>query len=125
MINKNILKILKKDLLILLSLFLISLVSLKIVFFKESIFILLKTIFGFFWIFILPGFFLMYFWHDKLDFLERLIFGTAFGSSVIGIASYYLGLGGIHSKIHSFILPPILIIMGIVLLIRKNKIIEK
>ena len=86
----------------------------------ESFLIVLRTVFAFFWMFILPGFYLMYYWHEKLSFLERFIVGIAVSASVIGISSYYLGLAGLNIKYHGILLPILFLIIDFIL-IWKNK----
>jgi uncharacterized membrane protein len=99
--------------------FLITAIIFKIIFYKENISVVLRTVFGLFFTLILPGFMLMYYWFEKLDFLERLIIGFPVSAAVTGIFSYYLGIIGINAKYHVFILPPIMIIAGAVIAIKK------
>lgn len=101
-------------------LFLAAIIIFTILFYKESFLIVLRTVLAFFWLFILPGFSLMYYWHEKLSFLERLIIGIAVSASVIGISSYYLGLLGLHIKYHGVILPALLISLAFFLNFRKD-----
>ncbi len=73
----------------------------KIVFYNESLLVVGRTVLGFFWLFVLPGYVLMLFWREKLDFLERLVLGTTAAVALISLASYYLtlaGLMGIHGQ---------------------------
>lgn len=100
---------------------LLLLLSLKIAFYKESILVLIRTSISLFWIFILPGFTIMYYWNDKLDFLERLVIGVALGAAIIGISSYYIGLIGISLRYHLVILPSLLILTGVFLLFVRKK----
>ncbi len=102
-------------------LFVLLVVIFKIVFFKEGIFNIIKLFLGIFWVFIIPGFVLMYYWAEKLNFLERLLIGTAVSAAVISIASYYIGLVfGLHVKYHGFLLPIIFLIIDYFIL-RKKK----
>jgi len=91
-------------------LFITGLVIFKILFYKENLIIILRTVFALFWMFALPGYAVMYYWHDKLSFLERFIIGIALGIAVIGIASYYLGLIGLNIKYH-VVLPLVIILV--------------
>lgn len=101
-------------------LFLLSIIILKILFYKESILIILKLVASFFWMFILPGFILMYNWQEKINFIERLIISIALSAAIIGISSYYLGIIGIHIKFHGILLPAIFIILGFLILLKKK-----
>ena len=82
----------------------------QLLFFRENVITTARTVLSLYWLFILPGFAVMYYWHDKLDFLERLVIGSVLGIAVMGIASYYIGLAGLHVKYH-LVLP--LITIGI------------
>jgi hypothetical protein len=96
-------------------------ILLKIVFHKELFSNILKISFGIFWIFVIPGFCIMYYWADKLNFFQRFIIGTAVGSGIIGTLSYYLGLAGLNIKYHVITLPLLFSIIGITAATIKNK----
>ena len=111
---------LKKQLLnegkILSGLFVVFVIVFKIVFFKESFLVVLKMVLSLFWLFVLPGFAVMLYWSDKLDFLERFVIGTALGLGVVGVMSYYIGLIGVNVNYHHMIFPILIIgLMGFVL----------
>ena len=110
--TKQIFDKIKQELLYLLILLVISIIALKIVFYKESLGIIIRLVLSFFWVFILPGFSLMFYWEDKLSFTERLVIGVGVSAAIIGIISYYLGLLGLNIKYHTIIIPLILIIIG-------------
>lgn len=110
----------KQEVLYLVLALIIATIIFKIAFHKEKIIPVIKTTLGIFWLFVLPGFFILYYWQDKLDFIERLIIGFVLSSAIIGISSYYAGLLGLHIKYHGIILPFILIIVGIVLMLAKK-----
>jgi uncharacterized membrane protein len=94
--------------------FLLALIAFKIAFHKESLIVLFKQILSLFWIFALPGYFIMLFWKEKLQFLERFIIGIALSAAVIGTFSYYLGLAGLNIKYHVIILPLVLVLVGVI-----------
>ena len=73
-------------------LFIIVIITFKIAFFKESFIILIRNVLSLFWLFVLPGYFLMLYWKEKLEFIERFIIGIVLSAAIIGIFSYYLGL---------------------------------
>jgi len=100
-------------------LFLIALIIFKIAFYKENLIILFRNVLALFWLFILPGYFIMLYWNDKIGFLERFVVGILLSAAVIGIFSYYLGLMGINIKYHTIILPLVLILIGISINFRK------
>ena len=99
--------------------FLMALIFFKIAFFKESIIVLLRIILSLFWLFALPGYFIMFYWKEKLEFLERFIIGIGLSAAIIGIFSYYLGLIGLNIKYHTILLPIIMIFIGIIINLRK------
>lgn len=102
-------------------LFVIGVIGFKICFYKESFVVVIRTVFSLFWLFVLPGFSLMYYWHDKLSFLERLIIGVALGAALIGSISYYLGLLGLHIKYHGIILPVLFLIVAFIIIVKKKE----
>ncbi|MBI2101441.1 hypothetical protein HYT53_02420 [Candidatus Woesearchaeota archaeon] len=101
-------------------LFLLFILIFKIIYFNESFFVVFRAVIAIFWMFALPGYFLMLYWHEKLEFLERLIAGIALSAAVIGISSYYAGLIGLNIKYHTIILPAVLIVLGIIINFRKQ-----
>ena len=122
----------KKELQYIGILFLVALVMFKIVFFKENFIVLLRVVFSLFWLFVLPGYFLMLYWKERLEFIERIIIGLIVSAAIIGIFSYYigsvaiigtfsyyLGLLGLHIKFQTIVLPLVSIIAGSVFSMRK------
>lgn len=96
--------------------YVIVLVLFQLVFFAESIFTTVKTVSVLFWLFVLPGIGITYLW--DFDFIERFPLAVAISAAVVGITSYYLGLGGIDVKISSVILPASCIIIGMLVIFR-------
>ncbi len=101
-------------------LFLIATIILKIIFYKQDLFTIIKTSLSLFWLFVLPGFILMYYWREKFDFITRLIIGTTLGMAVIGVIGYNLGILGINLTIQSIIIPALCIALGLFLLSKKQ-----
>jgi uncharacterized membrane protein len=87
----------------------------KLIFSDESIGVTVRVVFSYFWLFLVPGFALMYYWLERLDFLERLVIGAAVGTAAIGIGSYYLSMAGLHVKYHPFILPLVMILAAVLI----------
>lgn len=102
-------------------LFIIAIIIFKIAFFKEGFIILIRNVLSIFWLFVLPGYFLMLYWKEKLEFTERFVIGIVLSAAIIGIFSYYLGLIGLNIKYHTIVLPLILIFIGIIINYRKKK----
>lgn len=100
-------------------LFLLALVIFKIAFFNESLFVILRIVLALFWIFVLPGYFIMLYWNEKINFLERFVVGISLSAAIIGIFSYYIGLLGLNIKYHMVLLPVVLTLMGIIINFRK------
>lgn len=92
----------------------------KILFSKESFTVVLRTVLSLFWLFILPGFMLMYYWDDKLDFIERLIIGAALGFAIISVLGYNLGWMGIKMQYQLWIIPILSIVVGAFVLLKKK-----
>lgn len=103
----------KKELLRIGLIFIIALIIFEIAFYKENLVALLRTVLSIFWLFILPGYFIMLYWYDKLEFIERFLIGIALAAGLIDILSYYIGLIGLNIKYHTILLPLILILLGI------------
>lgn len=104
---------LRKELAYLLMALAAGIIIFKIVFYNESFLNVLKMVLSLLWLFVLPGYFIMFYWQEKLDFVERFIIGTALAFGLMGILSYYTGLAGITIKLHVFILPLALILIGL------------
>lgn len=101
--------------------FLLALIIFKIAFFKSDFVVLLRNVASLFWLFVLPGYFIMLYWKEKLDFMERFIIGIALSAGIIGISSYYLGLIGLNIRYHALLLPLMIAIAGFVMAIKKEQ----
>ena len=106
-------KPLQKEMAKLVVLFIISLFAFKVAFYKENILVLLKTVGSLFWLFVIPGYALMYYWHDTFNFFIRILIGIGLSAALTGILSYYFGVFVLPIKYHGIILPIILIIVGV------------
>ena len=111
-LKKEILNKLKKELSYIGILFILFVLIFKIIFFKENLTVIFRTVISIFWIFALPGYFILFYWHRKLRFTERLIVGTALSIATIGIFSYYLGIIGLDIRYHTIILPLVIILIS-------------
>jgi len=118
--NKQLFDQLKKESIYILSLLVISILALKIIFFKENILVIFRLVISFFFVFIIPGLAFMNYWREKLSFTERLAVGVGVSAALIGITSYYLGLIGLHIKYHTILLPLLIIIIGFYISSREN-----
>jgi len=116
-LNKGIARELKWLLIV----FIISLIILKIIFFKEGLFTIFKFDIALFWLFAMPGFLIMYLWKNELGFTERLIAGSALGVAIAGILSYYLGIIGIKDTSHIYIIPLFVILTACYMINKKTK----
>jgi len=111
-LNQDKFNLLKKDLKKIGIVLLVSIIILKILFYKENLWVILKLVLSFLWLIILPGFSLMYYWGEKLNFIERLLIGIVLGTVLFAGISYYLGLLAIHIKYHIIGIPIILLILA-------------
>lgn len=119
--NSSLLEKIKKETIYLVISFVIITIIIKIAFHKEGFSSIIKASFSLIWLFILPGFYILYWWHEKLEFIERLIISFVLSVALAGISSYYLGLFGLHIKYHGIVIPLILLISSIVLITFKLK----
>ncbi len=117
--NKENLNRVKKEFTYLGILLVVFIVLFQAIFFKENFLINLRTVLSIFWMFILPGYFILFYWQEKLDFTERTIISIALSAAIIGIFSYYFGLIGLNIKYHAIIFPLVLISIGIFINLRK------
>lgn len=111
----------KKESGIIFVLFIVLTVILKIVFYNEPFISTVRISFSIFWIFILPGFYLLYYWHNSLDFLQRFVLSTALSIAVIGTLSYHLGLIGLHIRTHTLIIPLAMLIIAFIIIWRVSR----
>ena len=118
--RKEVFDTLKKELQYVAILFLLAVAAFKIAFFNENLIVLFRNVLSLFWLFALPGYFIMFYWKEKLDFTERFIIGIALSAGIIGITSYYLGISGLDIKYHTVLLPLIIIIVGFAIAIKKE-----
>lgn len=101
-------------------LFLLALIIFKIVYFKESLIVLVRYVISLFWLFAFPGYFIMLYWREKLDFTERVVIGIALSAAIIGIFSYYIGLMGVNVKYHGIFMPIIIIVLMAIIISKKS-----
>lgn len=113
---------LKRELLLIGAMFIILFIIMKFIFGKEDFFVVLRAIASIFWLIVIPGYFIMFYWSQELKFFERLIIGICAGTATIGLLSYYTGLSGIHIKYHIFLLPLVLIIGGLAVSLRVKEV---
>ncbi len=122
--SRDLVSLLRREAKIMLMLLAASLVVFKIVFYNESLLVVGRTVLGFFWLFVLPGYAMMLFWRERLDFLERFVLGTTVAVALIGLTSYYLTLGGLIGIHWQWIVLPIVIeviVGGIITYYRKRR----
>lgn len=106
------------DTMILTKVFVYSFLVLKIVFYNEPFFSVLNYAIALGVITYIPGYLLTkkLLEHDE----QRLLFGSMISLTIIGVASYYLGLLGMHLNLTSFLLPALLITTGLILTWKKK-----
>lgn len=105
----------KKELIMMAVIFILTLLAFKAAFLQEDFFVVLRTVTAIFWILIVPGFAVMSYWQEELKFYERLIIGIGTGTVLVGLLSYYTGLMGLHVKYHAILLPSFIILAGFIM----------
>ena len=78
----------------------------------ESVAVVARTAAAIYWLFVIPGYAVMFYWRAHLGFVERVVAGTAAAMVVVGVASYYLGLIGLKLQNQTLILPALVIIIS-------------
>ena len=104
---------------LLLLLFFVFVIILKIAFYNESLLLVFRLVFSVFWLFVLPGFFVMLYWQDKLEFIVRFFTGVGMSTALLGISAYYLNLFKVHFNLYAFIVPTLIIMISFILLFLK------
>lgn len=94
---------------------------LQIVFYKESLITTGRVSLSIFWMFIIPGFMIMYYWFEKFSFIERIILGTILSAGIVGIIGYYMGLLGLPTQVHGILIPLAEVGIGSWIISRKLK----
>jgi len=113
--------VIKENIVKMLLVFIFILIVLKIVYFEDSIITIISISSYFYYLFLLPGGFILLYLHKKLGFLERFIFGTLLSLGLLSISSYYLSLiFGFHVKYHGYFLPPLIIVIGLLLFYKEK-----
>ena len=110
--KKEIFELIKKESKPLAIAFALVFAVIKIAFFRENFYSSLRILIAAGYMFLLPGYFIMIYWHEKIRFAERLAIGSLISAGSLGILSYYFGVLGINLKYHYIILPLALIALG-------------
>ena|SRR3989338_1161841 len=120
-IGEQELRLLKKESFYLLIALVSGIILFKLIFYNETFFNTIRFVASLFWLFVIPGYSMMLYWQKSLDFVERIVIGTALGIGLEGILSYYLGLFGLHIKFHAIIIPLLLTSIGIFVFLKFSK----
>jgi len=86
-------------------LFVAALAAFQIAFFKESPLVVLRIVAAMFFLFVLPGWCVLYIWREKIGFLERAVAGAILFAGITAILAYFSGFIGIHVKYAVWIVP--------------------
>ena len=100
-------------------LFIALFIAIEVAYYKESIAVVLRYSASLFWLFVLPGYSIMLYWRERLEFLERVVAGIGLSAAVVGISSYYIGLAGLNILYHGILLPLVIILAGVGINLRK------
>lgn len=88
-------------------------IATSIVFPEEDLITNLKLVAGLFWMFLIPGFMVLYRWESVLSMLERVVIAVPTSVGIYGLLSYLLGILGLPVWNQVFLLPAIVCIAGI------------
>ena len=100
--------------------FAILAVAMQIAFYKSSFFVVIKSTLSLFYLFVIPGYFIMLYWNEKIKFVERTLFGSFIAAGLFGGLSYYLGIAGLNVNLDAFIFPVVTVAICIVLNLMKK-----
>ena len=118
-LKKEVFDEVRRELLYIGIIFFAFIIVFKIAFYKESMLVVIRIVSSLLWLFALPGYIIMLYWREKIDFLERLVIGIILAAGISGVLSYYSGLVGLNIKYHVILLPSALILIGLVTNFRK------
>ena len=93
--------------------FVIVLMILQVIYFKSSIVTTLRVALSFFWLFVVPGLCVLFYWRKQLVFVERALISIPIGVAILGVTSYFLGLGGLHVKYHGYLVPGVVVVVTV------------
>lgn len=105
--------VLKKELVYLGMLLVFLLIVLQAAFYKQNILTTFKLALSLTWLFILPGYCILLYWHHKINFIERIVAGTVIAAGIMGMFSYYLGIVGLTISAHTILLPILFVAAGL------------
>ena len=108
----NLWNLVEEDVLYLAILLVLIIIVLQIVYYKENLFVNIKLAANMYWLFVLPGYCIMLYWHEEMNFGERLVYGSIAGIGLLGIITYAVGLLGTSVIFLGYIFPPLCIILG-------------
>ena len=94
---------------------------LQIVFYKENFLSTVRISLSIYFMSVVAGFSWMYYWYEKLDFLERLVLGSVLGLALSGVSMYYLSFIGIGPKITSWIMPLLFGVLGLIFVFYRKR----
>ena len=98
----------------------ILIAAMQIAFYHSSFFVNLRAGLSLFYLFVIPGYFILLYWHEKIKFIERTLFGSFIAAGLFGALGYYLGLMGLNVNLDAYFFPLITIIISILLNLRKK-----
>ena len=85
-------------------------IVLKLLFPVSTITTVAKLMGSVLWLFVLPGYGIMLPWQNELELKERVIVGMLAAAGLLAIASYYLGIAGMHIRMHTLLFPALIIL---------------
>lgn len=92
--------------------FAVFLIIVYIAYRDESVAVVARTAAAIYWLFVIPGYAVMFHWRGHLGFVERVVVGTVAAMVVVGVSSYYLGLIGLKLQNQTLILPAAVVIIS-------------
>jgi len=96
-----------------LGIFFVTVIATSITFRDESLITSLKLMAGLFWMFLIPGFMILYRWKETLSLLERIVISVPVSAGLFGLLSYLTGIFGMPVWNQPILLPAIIGIVGI------------
>lgn len=120
--NKETTYIFKKDIKNIAIILIVFFIFLKVHYYKESIFVLIKLLLTNAFLFIIPGYCLMLYYLDDLDFVNRFIIGLGLGYGVQPLILYLINvIIEVNILKYNYYVSLMMILVGIFLFYLKSK----
>ena len=111
----------KDDAIVVIAAYFILIILLKAAFYQEPLLSVIRIVASLYWLFLLPGMALSYFFFRDVTAVERIIISFIMGAACVGLILYFSGLLGVNLKYMSWLGPILVIGIAGYLIFRREK----